>query len=97
MINITNKEREIILSILDENIDYKEIRVFGSRITGRFNKSSDIDLAIICDNPIDKSTFGLLLIEFADSDLPYKVDLVDLSSTSQSFKDVINQKYDVLV
>lgn len=96
MINITDKERDIILSILNANLDYNEVRVFGSRITNRFHRSSDIDLAIMRDIPIDDTTLGLLMIEFADSDLPYKVDILDFSKTSGFFKEIINSNYEVL-
>ncbi len=96
MIHITDREQQIILSILDQYINYKKIIVFGSRITERFHCSSDIDLAIVGDQPIDSSIFGLVLMELSDSDLPYKVDIVDMCVVNADFKNIINSRCELL-
>jgi uncharacterized protein len=51
--------------------------VFGSRATGRARRYSDLDLAIDAGRRLSLDELAELSEAFSDSDLPYRVDLVD--------------------
>ncbi len=95
MINITHNEKKIIQDIFQKNIPNVEVRAFGSRIRNDYRKTSDIDLAILAKEKIDYVTFAKLQMEFSDSDLPFKVDIVDMKRTSPEFVKLINSEYEV--
>ena len=51
--------------------------VFGSRATGRARRYSDLDLAIDAGRRLTLDESARLSEAFSDSDLPYRVDLID--------------------
>ncbi|MDQ6957813.1 MAG: nucleotidyltransferase substrate binding protein [Mariprofundaceae bacterium] len=63
---------------------------------GLIDDPSDIDLAIIADAPIDSGRLSELKEAFSESDLPYRVDVVDYASASPAFRDIIAQEYEVV-
>jgi len=87
----------IIQSILGKIVPEYEVWAFGSRVHGRcLKKFSDIDLAIIADSPVDSDRLRELKEAFTESDLPYRVDVVDYASASQSFRGIIQREYEVI-
>lgn len=95
-IDLKPKYVVLVKTILNKYIPQAEVWVFGSRTTTQHHPYSDLDLLIRGSNPIPLSTLGLLMEEFADSDLPYKVDLVDWHRISQEFKDSIAEQLEPL-
>ena len=77
-------------------ININEIWVFGSRIAGNAKKFSDLDLVIITKRPLPTLTMALLKEDFSQSDLPFKVDVLDWSTISEEFKRHIKRQYVVL-
>jgi len=59
--------------------------LFGSRATGTFNPTSDIDIGILASEPLDLE-LSLARESLAESNIPFTIDLVDLSRTSETFK-----------
>ncbi|MDR0911539.1 MAG: nucleotidyltransferase domain-containing protein [Methanobrevibacter sp.] len=95
MIQISTDEMEIILKILKSHANDCEVLVFGSRIKGTDNNFSDLDLAFICSGELGLKRIIGLEIAFEESNLPYRVDVVDYNKSSQIFKNIIdnnNQK-----
>ncbi len=87
----------IVQNILGSIIPEYEVWIFGSRVHGRTLKPfSDIDLAIIADAPINSGRLRELKEAFSESDLPYRVDVVDYASASQTFRNIIQQEYEVI-
>ena len=52
---------------------------FGSRVDGSARRYSDLDVALVWDRPLDLDTMAALAEALSESDLPFKVDLVDLA------------------
>ncbi len=96
MINLESDELERLKTILQKHVPDYTVWLFGSRVTPIIKPHSDIDLAIISNKPIPTLTKALLETELAESDLPYKVDVVDWSCTDASFKAIIQQCYEVI-
>lgn len=97
MINVSAQELQIIKSILSEKCPNIPVWVFGSRVKGTHKPFSDIDLALLTTTPLTIRELTQLELAFSDSDLPFKVDIVDWASCSESFKQIILQKYEVLI
>ncbi len=66
-----------------------KVWVFGSRAKWTTKKSSDLDIAIDAGRTLTRKEESLLTDLFEESDLPYKVDMVDIKSVSESFKRII--------
>jgi uncharacterized protein len=63
--------------------------VFGSRATGGARRYSDLDLAIDAGRPLVLDEIANLSEAFRDSDLPYRVDLVDWHNLDARFRQTI--------
>lgn len=68
-----------------------KVWVFGSRATWTTKNSSDLDLAIDAGRPLTRAENSNLADAFDESDLPYKVDVVDMQTVSESFKNIIER------
>lgn len=64
-----------------------EIVLFGSRARGDYAKTSDIDIGILPRGKINKKKLILLREKLENSNIPYKVDVVDLTQTSREFRE----------
>jgi len=61
-----------------------QIYLFGSRATDKYNDVSDYDIGILASRDISRElSIARELLE--DSTIPFTVDLVDLSATSEEF------------
>lgn len=64
-----------------------QVWVFGSRATGTARQFSDLDLLLDWNSKPFPYQIKLQMMEaFDESELPYKVDLVDFNDISESFK-----------
>ena len=59
-----------------------EVWAFGSRTKFRAEPYSDLDLTIISDTPVPLKLLARMADDFSDSDLPWRVDLVDWATTT---------------
>jgi uncharacterized protein len=82
---------EIIKEILIHKIKPKLIYIFGSIITNRIRKDSDIDIAILTDKQIDEYQLYMISQQLADN-LKREVDIVDLKRASTVFRAEILRK-----
>jgi len=62
------------------------IVLFGSRATGSGHAHSDIDVGILPRGALDRRMLTLLRERLEEHNLPYEVDMVDLSQTSEAFR-----------
>ncbi|MGV4878130.1 nucleotidyltransferase family protein [Acetobacter indonesiensis] len=88
-IDITPEERAIVLRILNDIVPDREVRAFGSRVTGKAKPFSDLDLAIMGDEPLSLETRARLEEAFSESELPWKVDVLDWALSDQKFRKLI--------
>jgi type I restriction enzyme S subunit len=88
-IDIQPQQWVIVQSILKKYIPQYEVLVFGSRAKNKAKPYSDLDLAIITTSPLPLQVRANLADAFSESDLPWKVDIVDWSLTSENFKQII--------
>ena len=95
-IDISPSNWEIVSQILSKYVPQYEVWAFGSRVTGKAKKYSDLDLALISESPIPLDIRAELSEAFSESDLPWKVDIVDWATTSDTFKMIIEKQKIVL-
>lgn len=86
-ISIDENQKKIVLSILKKYFKNEKYFVFGSRANNKNLKAfSDLDIAIQSVGKLELSDLTKALEELSSSDLPFKVDLVDLNSISEEFR-----------
>ena len=85
-----------IRRILSTHIPEITVWAFGSRVSGKARNYSDLDLALITTEPLSLSLKADLVACFEESDLPFKVDLVDWASASDKFREIIKANKIVL-
>jgi type I restriction enzyme S subunit len=89
-IELVAAHRRIVLDILAALLPPDAtVWVFGSRATGCARAYSDLDLAIDAGRRLTLDETACLAEAFSESDLPYRVDLVDWQATSVEFRDLI--------
>lgn len=92
MFGLEKKYINFILKTINQNItcDNASFYIFGSRAKGNYKEYSDIDIAIdLNGEKIPADVLGKILINFEDSTLPYEVDIIDLNSIDENFKNLI--------
>ncbi|KKU80769.1 hypothetical protein A2875_04845 [Candidatus Gottesmanbacteria bacterium RIFCSPHIGHO2_01_FULL_46_14] len=62
--------------------------LFGSRVTGYARRFSDFDIGIEGETPVSPNTMGVIKEELEESNLPYKVDIVDFSTVDPEFRNL---------
>ncbi|WP_027358970.1 nucleotidyltransferase family protein [Desulforegula conservatrix] len=93
MIDIDNLQFDLIKRILSETIPEYSVWAFGSRVNGRPQKFSDLDLALVSNGKIDWRIVERLKDAFSESDLPIMIDVVDFNSVSENFRKLILENH----
>ncbi|MGE3920342.1 MAG: nucleotidyltransferase family protein [Gammaproteobacteria bacterium] len=88
-IDLKPHELKVVLKILQNHVPSYSVHAFGSRVTGKAKKFSDLDLVIMTKTPLDALVMYHINHAFEQSDLPFKVDIVDSASISDEFKKII--------
>ena len=96
MINLEKQYLTLLKQYLHKYIPDQEVWLFGSRVTEKIKAFSDIDIAVINEAPLETALLAELNYAFKESDLPYKVDIVEWQGLSNVFKKNIEQCYEVL-
>jgi len=96
MIKATPAQLRIITDILAAHAPTVEARAFGSRVDGKPKDYSDLDLALVGPAKLDAAVMSGLKEAFEESDLPFRVDILDWNAISEEFQKVIQDKYEVL-
>lgn len=92
VIELEIHELKQVQEVLRQEGPFAKVWVFGSRAGGKIKPYSDLDLAIQDSQPLSLLTLGHLKERFAESDLPFSADVVDLSCVSEEFKRFILRK-----
>jgi len=64
---------DLIREVFRRHPEVREVKVFGSRATGRFTDNSDVDLAVW--GQVDLGTVGRIMQELDELPLPYIFDV----------------------
>jgi predicted nucleotidyltransferase len=96
MICVSENELDIILDIIKTYASDCEVWVFGSRYKWTAKDYSDLDLVLVGKEKLGINPIGELREAFEESDLPYRVDILDWNSISENFKNIINKGYEII-
>lgn len=89
MIYLDAKQIETVRRILKKHLPTRKIVAFGSRVKGDFKPHSDLDLCIMGDEGLSFQDLAYLREDFSDSDLPFRVDIVEWTTISPEFQQII--------
>ncbi len=79
----------IIQSVL--NSQPLEIILYGSRATGKAHPSSDYDIALKSAQLIPQNKLSQIREKMEDSNIPYKIDVVDYAVVSSKLQAIIDK------
>jgi uncharacterized protein len=90
--NIVNKYKDKLISIIHSHIPGCTIYLFGSRAVGEHSQGSDIDLAVDSIKKISHSDLIKILLDIEETTIPVKVDLINIQDASIEIKNEILKK-----
>jgi len=90
-INVYESSLELLKDMAREVFKGENVTVilFGSRGRGDHLETSDMDVGILSGRGMNKSKITLFRERIENSNIPYKVDVVDLSRASKEFTQVV--------
>ncbi len=92
-LKINTQELKTVKDILSLEIPDTSVIAFGSRVTGKSRPYSDLDLALMTEAPLNLSKLASIKNAFDRSDLVWSVDIIDWSTTSDRFRNIIKAAY----
>lgn len=92
------KLKNDVLQIIGKYLDLSKhkVFVFGSRVTGKGDDRSDIDIGIEGEKDVSLETMGKIKDEIDDLPILYKIDIVDFFQLSDKFKEVAKEKIEII-
>jgi len=88
MIKISEKELQTVKTILKNYAPNFEVLVFGSRVSGNTHEHSDLDIALRGSEKIDLLILADIRDEFQNSNIPFRVDIIDFNRVSPEFQEL---------
>lgn len=93
---VTGEQMEYLINAIERYVPDVTVWAFGSRIKGSSRPTSDLDLAFLCDKKTAKKGLPRLSEALRESDLPFKVQILDYNRLPENMKENIRQQYVVL-
>lgn len=90
-IDLNPQDWNEVCHILETHLPEYPVWAFGSRVKWTAKPYSDLDLAIITRQPLSLTQMAAIKEAFDESDLSIRIDIVDWATTSESFRNLINQ------
>jgi type I restriction enzyme S subunit len=90
-IDLNPQDWNEVCHVLRTHVPEYPVWAFGSRVKGTAKAYSDLDLAIITDRPLSLTKMATLKEAFDESDLSIRIDIVDWATTSEPFRNIIEQ------
>ena len=89
VLDIKPEELNQVKQILKHCIPGLKVQAFGSRTNNTAKSHSDLDLVVMTEQPLTLQQGAMLTEAFEESDLPFKVDIIDWSTSSENFRKLI--------
>lgn len=89
MIDLRPVDLARVEAILQRRIPGREVVVFGSRVNGRAQPFSDLDLAVLGEPALSWKERADLIEDFVESDLPIRVDVIDINTVEPAFREIV--------
>jgi predicted nucleotidyltransferase len=96
--HLTERALREVGRILRRHVPGTEVWAFGSRVHERkLKRFSDLDLALTGGRPLPGAVPAALKVDFAESDLPFRVDLVERGDLDEGLRQVVEAEYEILL
>ena len=96
MIDIEDRHLLTIKRIFQQLIPGIPVWAFGSRVKQTAKPYSDLDLVIVGAHRIPQNIYYQIKDAMEESNIPFKVDVLDWHRLSPSFQTIIQQQYEIL-
>ena len=96
MIDLPGDQLATVRAIVALHLTSALVFAFGSRVTGKAGKFSDLDLMIKADTRLPWLKLADLRESFEASTLPITVDVVDWATCSAGFKELVGPQLQAL-
>ena len=96
MIDLPEDQLEVVRAIVAQHLSSAPVFAFGSRVTGKAVKFSDLDLMVKADARLPWLKLADLRESFEASTLPITVDVVDWATCSDGFKKLVGPQLQAL-
>lgn len=96
MLDVEPRHLAEVRRILKLHAGGLEVRAFGSRVRGGAKSHSDLDLAVMTKTPLPMQTKVHLENALAESNLPFKVDVLYWDETSDTFRRLIEEAWELV-
>ena len=96
MIAISPFEMEVVLDVVKRHVPECDVLAFGSRYKWSNNDSSDLDLALVSHGKIEFSVIENIKYDFMESDLTFRVDVLDYYAISENFRKIIDRGNEII-
>ena len=91
-IDLTEHQLEEITSLLERYLPGTKVWAYGSRV--KFSARKDSDLDLVCFTSLEQSgQFYALKEQFDESNLPFRVDLLEWNNIPDNFKENISKQH----
>lgn len=92
------KLKKEILAIMGKYLDLNQYKIFffGSRVDGKGNENSDIDIGIEGQAAISSRIISNIKEDIENLPFLYKVEIVDFKSVSPDFRKVALRKIEII-
>ena len=85
-LDVGSEHLDLVRRLLRQNLPAgASVWAFGSRVGGRVKPYSDLDIAIDAGRRLSLDEHAALAEAFSESDLPWRVDLIDRHAVTESF------------
>lgn len=91
MLDLPAVHRALVQEIVQRQLPGREVRAFGSRVTGNAKPYSDLDLVIMGADRLDDRQRADLHEAFDQSDLPCRIDILEWVDAPESLRAHIRQ------
>lgn len=94
---LENDQLETVQRILNLHFEGLEVWAYGARLTGvDLTPETELELAVITDSPISFEDMVAVEKAFAESGLPFRVDIIDWVKLPESIQKQIKKEHDVV-
>lgn len=88
-IALRTDQLRLVRTILRSHVPDREVRAFGSRVTGRCKPVSDLDLCVMGTGRLRPDALERLRLAFSESSLPMRVDVVEWNTLKTAFRKIV--------
>lgn len=94
---LENDQLETVQRILNLHFEGLEVWAYGARVTGvDLTPETELDLAVIAERPLSFEAMTAVEKAFAESGLPFRIDIIDWVKIPESIQKQIKKEHDVV-